>query len=27
VISIFLFFPGLISALGDWLSTILPHIV
>jgi len=29
VISIFLlfFFPRLISAVGDWMSTILPHMV
>jgi len=23
----FLFFPRLISAVGDWMSTILPHMV
>jgi len=29
VVSIFLssFFPHLISAVGDWMSTILPHMV
>jgi len=28
VISIFyLFFPRLISVVGDWMSTILPHMV
>jgi len=27
VISIFLLFPRLISAVGDWMSTILPHMV
>ena len=27
VVSIFLLFPRLISTVGDWMSTILPHIV
>jgi len=26
-LSFFLFFPRLISAAGDWMSTILPHMV
>jgi len=26
-LSFFLFFPRLISAVGDWMSTILPHMV
>jgi len=26
-LSIFLSFPRLISAVGDWMSTILPHMV
>jgi len=27
LLSFFLFFPHLISAIADWMSTILPHIV
>jgi len=26
-LSFYLFFPRLISAVGDWMSTILPHMV
>jgi len=27
LLSIYLFFPRLISAVADWMSTILPHMV
>jgi len=27
VVSIYLFFPRLISAVGDWMFAILPHMV
>jgi len=27
LLSIFFFFPRLISAIADWMSTILPHMV
>ena len=27
LLSFFFFFPWLISAVGDWMSTILPHMM